>query len=141
MTNIPLIVKNALEQNNIDLNDCDLDLQFPIRLGEIADQIELNNSRKIEISGIEIDCIKKTASNDGGTINLTEKEVELISFLNSSSTGVDKEQILEKVWGYAAETNTRTVDTHLHRLNGKIQDAFSKKIIHLEGSVYILNHG
>lgn len=133
---LPEIVINALEQNNISAPNSTSDITYPIRLADLATLIAQSQTSKITVSDIEIDLAKKTASKNSILIDLTEKEIELISFINSSEAAVSKEDILENVWGYSADTNTRTVETHLHRLNGKFQDSFDEKLITQNNSKY-----
>jgi DNA-binding response OmpR family regulator len=57
-------------------------------------------------------------------IELTEKEFDMLCYIiNSGSQGVDKFELLEKVWGYNPNVKSRTIETHLYRLRQKINDA------------------
>ncbi|MBL0318232.1 MAG: winged helix-turn-helix domain-containing protein [Alphaproteobacteria bacterium] len=54
-------------------------------------------------------------------VNLTTKEVEIITFLaQHGTTGVSKEQLLKSLWGIHTGMETHTVETHIYRLRQKI---------------------
>src|SRR5699024_1787390 len=53
--------------------------------------------------------------------HLTPKEFELLTFLIQHENQVfDREQLLEKVWGFDFYGDDRTVDVHMKRLRTKI---------------------
>ncbi len=56
-----------------------------------------------------------------GTARLTEKEVALLCYLLKADAPVSRPQLLADIWGYQADTPTRTVETHLYRLRRKIE--------------------
>ena len=58
-------------------------------------------------------------------LKLTEKEVEIITFLNSKNSEQSILKLQEKVWGYSSELETHTVETHIYRLRKKIYDCFN----------------
>lgn len=55
-----------------------------------------------------------------GEARLTEKEVALLRYLLRAAVPVPRPQLLSEIWGYQADTPTRTVETHLYRLRRKI---------------------
>jgi two-component system alkaline phosphatase synthesis response regulator PhoP len=56
-------------------------------------------------------------------VALTYKEYELLKFLISNPGRVfDRDNILNKVWGYDYLGGDRTVDVHIRRLRSKIED-------------------
>ena len=58
---------------------------------------------------------------DGTEITLTHKEYELLYFfLSNPGQGFSREQLLNRIWGYDFEGNTRTVDTHIKTLRQKL---------------------
>ena len=60
----------------------------------------------------------------GARIDLTLKEYELLRLLMSNLEVVmTRDQILEKVWGYSFDGETRTVDVHMRTLRGKLGEA------------------
>ena len=60
---------------------------------------------------------------DGQEITLTHKEYELLAFLMASPGQIfNREQLLNRVWGYDFEGTTRTVDTHIKTLRQKLGD-------------------
>ena len=63
------------------------------------------------------------AGNQGVTIDMPPKELELLYFLASSPNQVfTREQLLDHIWGYEYIGDTRTVDVHIKRLREKIKD-------------------
>ena len=58
---------------------------------------------------------------DGTEITLTHKEYELLYFFMSNPEQIfSREQLLNRIWGYDFEGNTRTVDTHIKTLRQKL---------------------
>ena len=70
-------------------------------------------------------CIRDRhqAAVDGQPVTLTYKEFELLRFLLENRGIVfDREQLLERVWGYGYDGGTRTVDVHVQTLRQKLGD-------------------
>jgi len=62
-----------------------------------------------------------TVSVNGSMIDLTHKEFELLRFFMQNRNQVfTREQLLNRIWGYDFEGNTRTVDTHIKTLRQKL---------------------
>lgn len=58
---------------------------------------------------------------DGQEIALTYKEYELLHFFMANQERMfTREQLLNRIWGYDFEGNTRTVDTHIKTLRQKL---------------------
>ena len=76
----------------------------------INDYVLNKNSRKL---------IKKDIS-----MELTEKEIELIELLKSKSY-TKKKEILTRIWQYSDQADTHTVETHIYRLRKKIKEKFN----------------
>ena len=56
-------------------------------------------------------------------VNLTHKEFELLKILMSNKGRVLKRDLLlEKIWGYDTDIDTRTVDVHIRFLRQKIEE-------------------
>jgi DNA-binding response OmpR family regulator len=54
-------------------------------------------------------------------IELTAKEFDLLEFLlQNKGLALSREKLLEKVWGYDFEGDTRTVDMHIQKLRSKL---------------------
>ena len=62
---------------------------------------------------------------NSNTINLTEKEVNLILYLHSSNKPVNIKTLQLEVWGYRNSLESHTVETHIHRLRKKILSTFN----------------
>ena len=60
---------------------------------------------------------------DGQKITLTHKEYELLAFLMANPGQIfNREQLLNRIWGYDFEGTSRTVDTHIKTLRQKLGD-------------------
>ena len=81
----------------------------------------------VEEGGLMIDLVKYEVSKNGGIIELTLREFELLKFLVTQKGKVfSRETLLEKVWGYEYYGDVRTVDVTIRRLREKIEDDPSK---------------
>ncbi len=73
------------------------------------------------IGDIIIDRQRHTVESAGIDIELTSTEFKLLLYLAETSGCVQsREQLLQKVWSYCNTGDTRTVDTHVTRLRGKL---------------------
>ena len=57
-------------------------------------------------------------------MKLTQKEIDIILFLNGCEKPQKVDVLQNKVWGYSLELETHTVETHIYRLRKKINDEF-----------------
>jgi len=69
-----------------------------------------------------IDLANHAIYRDGVRVEVTQKEYELIVFLfRNVGRVLSRAHILESVWGRNPDVNTRTVDTHVSRIRGKLE--------------------
>lgn len=84
-------------------------------------QVDARNVLKI--GNLVMDLANYTVHVNGAPVDLTYKEYELLRFLATNPDRVfDREQLLNKVWGYDFYGGARTVDVHIRRLRAKIED-------------------
>ncbi|MEI8355498.1 MAG: response regulator transcription factor [Deltaproteobacteria bacterium] len=73
------------------------------------------------IGDIVIDKQRHTVLSAGSEVELTSTEFKLLLYLAKKKGFVQsREQLLQNVWGYNNSGDTRTVDTHVTRLRGKL---------------------
>jgi two-component system alkaline phosphatase synthesis response regulator PhoP len=81
------------------------------------------DGRKIKAGGILLDDEAHIVTVDGKRIDLTLKEYELLKLLLQNKNKVlTRDFILEKVWGYDFDGETRTADVHVRTLRAKLQE-------------------
>jgi two-component system, OmpR family, alkaline phosphatase synthesis response regulator PhoP len=74
-------------------------------------------ARQIAIAGYIVDLEKLSGSGPRGRLQLTPLEADLLEALTSQPNRVlSRGELLEKVWGYHSEVETRTVDNFIVRL-------------------------
>jgi len=72
-------------------------------------------------------------------IRLTEKETNILKFLQRSGNTVSREVLLHEVWGYNPAVTTHTLETHIYRLRQKIEkDPARAQILVTESGGYRL---
>ena len=70
---------------------------------------------------LEVDPGRHMVRVSGETVNLTQKEFEVLRLLLAHRGQVfSREQLLEQVWGYAYTGESRTVDVHIRTLRQKL---------------------
>ena len=61
---------------------------------------------------------------DGAPVRLTRREFELLRFLvHNKNRVVSRDRLLESVWGYERDVETRSIDVHIGRLRVKLKAA------------------
>ncbi len=84
----------------------------------------VDSERLVKVGDLEIDLDNCEVTVGGRTIDLTFKEYELLRFLATNrGRAFTRDVLLDKVWGYDYFGGDRTVDVHIRRLRGKIEDA------------------
>ena len=105
--NLPLSLKKLLELINIKLI-----------------KSKFNQQSKIIIKGYELNLNSKFFSKDNLKLKLTEKEIEVILYLNNKKIKHDVADLQKNIWGYSSDMETHTVETHIYRLRKKISSLF-----------------
>ncbi|MCL2409645.1 MAG: response regulator transcription factor [Oscillospiraceae bacterium] len=83
-----------------------------------------SNQQDIGYQNIQMNYGRRTVTVDGAAISLTFKEYELLHFLLINADIVlNRDRILEMVWGYDFEGESRTLDMHIKSLRQKLGTA------------------
>jgi hypothetical protein len=125
-TNHKLLINNDITHKNLlDLNNLPLSLKKLLELINIKlIKLKFNQQSKIIIKGYELNLNSKFFSKDGSKLKLTEKEIEIILYLNIKDIKHNVADLQKNIWGYSADMETHTVETHIYRLRKKISDLF-----------------
>ena len=123
--------KKLLTKKKIsDKNFLDLSL-LPIRLNKLVElinthliKLKFNQQSKINIKDYELNLNSKFISKGNLSLKLTEKEIEIILYLNETKTKHDVADLQKNIWGYSTDMETHTVETHIYRLRKKILNTF-----------------
>tara|TARA_B100000767_G_C19549315_1_gene444261 strand:+ start:187 stop:774 length:588 start_codon:yes stop_codon:yes gene_type:complete len=138
--------KKLLSEKKIsDKNFLDLSL-LPIRLNKLVElintqliKIKFNQQSKININDYELNLNSKFISKGNLSLKLTEKEIEIILYLNETKTKHDVADLQKNIWGYSTDMETHTVETHIYRLRKKISEKFENEnfILSRQNSYFI----
>lgn len=85
---------------------------------------EEKKERQLKAGCIVLDRERHTVTVDGGAVELTYKEYELLKLL-LTNTGIvtTREVILDRIWGTDFEGESRTLDMHIKTLRQKLGEA------------------
>ena len=96
------------------------------RIKAVLRRSEVKNSQSggEYVSGkLRICWDKREVYVDGEAVALTLKEYELLKmFAENSGVVIEREKLLQKVWGIEAERENRTLDVHIRTLRSKLKD-------------------
>lgn len=85
--------------------------------------VEETEKKTLTAGKLYIDFAKREVLVDGEKVELTYKEYELLRYLaDNEERVVEREELLNKIWGYDYEVETRTLDIHIRTLRQKIGD-------------------
>ena len=90
------------------------------RSGKVPDKADL------EINGVKVNVKKHEVTVNGKTVVLTLKEFELLErLMRNQNIVLTRDQLLEHIWGYDFDGETRTVDVHIRTLRQKLGESGS----------------
>ena len=124
--NHKLLLSNKISSKNLlDFNDLPVSLKKLLEVINIKlIKLKFNQQSKIIIKGYELNLNSKFFSKGNLNLRLTEKEIEIILYLNNKKIKHDVADLQKNIWGYATNMETHTVETHIYRLRKKISDLF-----------------
>jgi two-component system, OmpR family, copper resistance phosphate regulon response regulator CusR len=95
---------------------------------------------ELRVADLEIDTRRNRAARSGIPLNLTGKEFLLLAQLaRAGGEVVSRTEIMDQVWDVKFGTTTNIVDVMVRRLRAKVDDPFSKKLVHtIRGVGYAL---
>ena len=120
--------------SNLDLSDKNfLNINiYPVHINKFVELINIrliklrfNHQSKVDINKYELNLNSKLLTKGELNIKLTEKEIEIILYLSDTKTKHDVLDLQKNIWGYSADMETHTVETHIYRLRKKINNKFS----------------
>ena len=120
-----LLNNNITDKNFLDFNDLPLSFKKLLELINIKlIKLKFNQQSKIMIKGYELNLNSKFFFKGNLKLKLTEKEIEIILYLNDKKTKHDVADLQKNIWDYSTDMETHTVETHIYRLRKKISDLF-----------------
>ncbi len=131
--NFPLILiidsptfKNLLSGEFVEI------LEKPIKISDLKKKITFLSSKYkfkkgslISLNDYTIDRNERKIKKNNIELQLTEKEVDFLVLFSESSEPINRSLVLKKVWNYSSNSDTHTVETHIHRLRKKILEKFN----------------
>ena len=135
------VKKNNINKQNIFLfynkdNNYDINLEYnllkyPIEIYSLIEKINIqlikqkyNYQSKIKLNDYYLDLNSRNIAKKNKSLKLTEKEMDIILFLNDKKKPQKINILQSQVWGYSSDLETHTVETHIYRLRKKINNKF-----------------
>ena len=125
-----LVVKSMSETNKLS-NILNEQIKVPFSIFEFKKKIisaiaknEFKKNSLINLKGYTIDKNERKIKKNNLELQLSEKEVNFLILFSENKDPIKRNLVLKKVWNYSHETETHTVETHIHRLRKKILDKF-----------------
>lgn len=99
-----------------------------------------NGQKQITIGDLHLDANKHEVKRGNQKIELTQKEFELLEYLMSHKGQVlSRDMILNRVWEYTFDIESRVVDVYIGYLRKKVDEGYNTKMIEsVRGIGYIL---
>ena len=103
----------------------------PIKIDKLVEILNVNLIKQkynyqsnICINRYVLNLNSRIITKNDQNLKLTQKEIDIILFLNDYEKPQKVSVLQNKVWGYSLELETHTVETHIYRLRKKIKDEF-----------------
>ena len=105
--------------------------EYPINIQKLIENINIqflknkfNQQNDVKVGKYHINLNSRVMILESKSLQLTEKEVKIINFLNDSDSPISINKLQSEVWGYKSKLETHTVETHVYRLRKKIEKKF-----------------
>ncbi len=126
-----LVISNKKILSNIDNKNIIILSELPVKILDLIEKININLLKlkysyqsNFKIKDYKLDLNSRVISFEKKDLKLTEREIEIILFLNSKDKPQSINVLQKEVWGYSENLETHTVETHVYRLRKKINETF-----------------
>ena len=117
--------KKSNLQNQVKIEEYPINIQKLIEIINIQFlKNKFNQQNNVKVGKYHINLNSRAMNLESKFLQLTEKEVKIISFLNDSDSPISINKLQSEVWGYKSKLETHTVETHVYRLRKKIEKKF-----------------
>ena len=99
-------------------------LDFKKKIISLIAKNEFKKNSLIRLSGYIIDKNERKIKKNNLELQLSEKEVNFLILFSKNKDPINRNLVLKNVWKYSEDSETHTVETHIHRLRKKILDKF-----------------
>ena len=142
-SDVPIIMLTALNGEDDQIKGLDLQVDdyitkpfsMPILIRKIAavlrrsSQGTVESYQSITYGNLLLNCDGYTATMNGNTFELTQKEFEILrELLTHQGRILTRQNLLDKLWRYDLYENERVVDTHIKNLRKKLGIDFIQTI-------------
>ena len=100
-------------------------LDFEKKIISLIAREEFKKNSIIHLNDYIIDKNERKIKKNHLELQLSEKEINFLILFSESKDPLNRNLVLKKVWNYSEETETHTVETHIHRLRKKILEKFN----------------
>ena len=99
-------------------------LEFEKKIISLIAKNEFKSNSLIQLKNYTIDKNERKIKNNNVELQLSEKEVNFLILFSKNKKPISRNLVLKNVWKYSPESETHTVETHIHRLRKKIFEKF-----------------
>ena len=99
-------------------------LNFEKKIISLAAKIKFRKNSFIDLNGYIIDKNERKIKKGQLELQLSEKEINFLILFSQIKKPISRNFVLKNVWNYSTESETHTVETHIHRLRKKILEKF-----------------
>jgi DNA-binding response OmpR family regulator len=86
---------------------------------------EFKKNSLIKLLDYTIDKNERKIKKNNSELQLSEKEIDFLILFSETKEPLSRDLVLKKVWNYSSESETHTLETHIHRLRKKILEKFN----------------
>ena len=112
----------------------------PFEILELVERVKAvlrrtkGESEAFDFDGIRVEFDTRRVYKDGTEVILKPKEFELLSaFITNRNLALSREKLIELVWDFDYEGDTRTVDVHVQKLRQKLGISERLKTVYKTG--------
>tara|TARA_A100001015_G_scaffold236012_1_gene268009 strand:+ start:198 stop:788 length:591 start_codon:yes stop_codon:yes gene_type:complete len=87
-------------------------------------QKKYQDQSSVNVKDFFLDINSRELKKGKSILKLTERETDMILFLNNSKKPVNVETLEKEIWQHSSDLETHTVETHIYRLRKKIKAEF-----------------
>ena len=87
-------------------------------------QKKYHDQSNVNVKDFSLNINSRELKKDKLTLKLTERETDMILYLNDSKKPVNVETLEKEIWQHSSDLETHTVETHIYRLRKKIKTEF-----------------